>query len=109
MLIVYGDMPYHGNSWRAGALAFGIGVSATEIAHVLATQTLWQRKPRIPCASGGWTARLCAYVTAKDMILAIIARIGAWPVPPAMRGGIVPHGLPSARCRCGGPSHPLAT
>ena len=29
---------------RLGALAFGIG--ATEVAHVLATQTLWQRKPK---------------------------------------------------------------
>ena len=29
---------------RVGALAFGIGT--TEVAHVLATQTLWQRKPR---------------------------------------------------------------
>ncbi|MGC8476132.1 MAG: 3-isopropylmalate dehydratase large subunit [Acetobacteraceae bacterium] len=57
-----------------GALAFGIG--ASEVAHVLATQTLWQsRKPasmRV-CVEG----RLAAWVGAKDVILAIIAHIGA--------------------------------
>ncbi len=55
-----------------GTLAFGIG--ASEVAHVLATQTLWQRKPR--------TLRITIdgipgpHVTAKDVILAVIARIG---------------------------------
>ena len=57
-----------------GALAFGIG--ASEVAHVLATQTLWQsRKPgsmRITVTGG-----LAAGVAPKDVILAIIARIGA--------------------------------
>ena len=43
MLIVCGDS--HTSTHGAlGALAFGIG--ATEVAHVLATQTLWQRKPQ---------------------------------------------------------------
>jgi 3-isopropylmalate/(R)-2-methylmalate dehydratase large subunit len=56
-----------------GALAFGIG--STEVEHVLATQVLWQRKPRaMRVAVEG---RLGAGVTAKDVILAIIARIGA--------------------------------
>ena len=42
MLIVCGDS--HTSTHGAlGALAFGIG--ATEVAHVLATQTLWQKKP----------------------------------------------------------------
>src|SRR3954452_18017804 len=56
-----------------GALAFGIG--ASEVSHVMATQTLWQRKPkrmRISVEGG-----LSPGVTAKDAILAIIARIGA--------------------------------
>ena len=71
-LIVCGDS--HTSTHGAlGALAFGIGT--TEVAHVLATQTLWQRKPktmriRVDGALG-------AGVTAKDVILAIIARIGA--------------------------------
>ena len=56
-----------------GALAFGIG--ASEVAHVLATQTLWQRRPkRLRIRVEG---HLAPGVTAKDMVLAIIARIGA--------------------------------
>ncbi|HTI55197.1 MAG TPA: 3-isopropylmalate dehydratase large subunit [Verrucomicrobiae bacterium] len=56
-----------------GALAFGVG--STEVEHVLATQCLWQRKPRVMriTVSG---ARPFG-VTAKDVILSIIARIGA--------------------------------
>ena len=55
-----------------GALAFGIG--ATEVGHVLATQSLWQRKPlnmRITVEG-----KLAVGVTAKDLILAVIAEIG---------------------------------
>jgi 3-isopropylmalate/(R)-2-methylmalate dehydratase large subunit len=56
-----------------GALAFGIG--ATEVAHVLATQSIWQQKPKtMRVAVEG---KLGGNVTAKDVILAIIARIGA--------------------------------
>ena len=56
-----------------GALAFGIG--ASEVAHVLATQSLWQKRPRtLRIMIDG---RLGAHVTAKDLILAVIARIGA--------------------------------
>ncbi len=56
-----------------GALAFGIGSS--EVEHVLATQTLWQKKPRaMRIAVEG---RMGAGVSAKDVILAIIARVGA--------------------------------
>ena len=56
-----------------GALAFGIG--STEVEHVLATQTLWQKKPKVMRI----TVEGClpVGVTAKDMILAIIAKIGA--------------------------------
>ncbi|WP_426958987.1 3-isopropylmalate dehydratase large subunit [Muricoccus radiodurans] len=55
-----------------GALAFGIGM--TEATHVLATQTLWQRVPKAMriTVSGA----LGPGVGAKDVILAIIAKIG---------------------------------
>ncbi|HUL45693.1 MAG TPA: 3-isopropylmalate dehydratase large subunit [Steroidobacteraceae bacterium] len=55
-----------------GALAFGIGT--TEVAHVLATQCLLQRKPRTLAVEVDGTLR--AGVTAKDLILAIIGRLG---------------------------------
>ena len=71
-VIVCGDS-HTATHGALGALAFGIG--ASEVAHVLATQTLWQRKPRtLRVAIDG---RLAAGVTAKDIILAVIARIGA--------------------------------
>jgi 3-isopropylmalate/(R)-2-methylmalate dehydratase large subunit len=55
-----------------GALAFGIGTS--EVAHVLATQCVLQRRPRtLEVRVDG---RLRPGVTAKDLILAIVARIG---------------------------------
>jgi len=56
-----------------GAYAFGIG--ASEVAHVLLTQTLWQRKPRRMRITINGEA--IAGVGAKDIALAIIARIGA--------------------------------
>src|SRR5215831_9172717 len=55
-----------------GALAFGIGTS--EVEHVLATQTLPQKKPRTMLVS--FSGSLSAGVTAKDLILALIAHIG---------------------------------
>jgi 3-isopropylmalate/(R)-2-methylmalate dehydratase large subunit len=55
-----------------GAIAFGIG--STEILHVLATQTLPQRRPKTMRAE--FTGARPAGVTAKDMILALIGRIG---------------------------------
>ena len=55
-----------------GALAFGIG--ATEVAHVLATQTLWQKKP--PAMRITFDGVLGAGVTAKDMALGWIAQLG---------------------------------
>jgi 3-isopropylmalate/(R)-2-methylmalate dehydratase large subunit len=72
MLIVCADS--HTSTHGAlGAFAFGIGHS--EGTHVLATQTLWQRKPRqLRITVDGGLSR---GVTAKDLILAIIARIGA--------------------------------
>ena len=56
-----------------GALAFGIGSS--EVTHVMATQCLWQRKPQAMRVSVDGV--LTHGVSAKDVILAIIARIGA--------------------------------
>src|SRR6187455_2225223 len=55
-----------------GALAFGIGTS--EVEHVLATQTLLQRRPRT--FEVRVEGRLGPGVTAKDVILALLARIG---------------------------------
>ena len=55
-----------------GALAFGIG--ATEVAHVLATQTIWQRKPRAMRIKVEGT--LGPSVTAKDIALNWISLLG---------------------------------
>ena len=72
LTIVCGDS--HTSTHGAfGALAFGIG--ASEVSHVLATQALWQRRPRTMRIRVDGT--LGPHVTAKDLILAIIARIGA--------------------------------
>ncbi|MCU0692470.1 MAG: aconitase family protein, partial [Polyangiaceae bacterium] len=69
MTIVCGDS--HTSTHGAfGALAFGIGT--TEVEHVLATQCLLQRRPRT--FEVVFSGRLQAGVTAKDMILALIAR-----------------------------------
>ena len=72
LLIVCGDS--HTSTHGAfGAFAFGIG--ASEVAHVLATQTLWQKKPRrMRIVADG---RLSDGLTAKDLALAIIAKVGA--------------------------------
>jgi 3-isopropylmalate/(R)-2-methylmalate dehydratase large subunit len=56
-----------------GAIAFGIGQS--ENAHVLATQTLWQSRPKTMRVTVDGT--LGQGVTAKDVMLALIAKIGA--------------------------------
>src|SRR5262249_32045956 len=72
LTIVCGDS--HTSTHGAlGALAFGAG--ASEVAHVLATQTLWQSKPKNMRVSVN--GNLAAGVHAKDVILAIIAKIGA--------------------------------
>jgi 3-isopropylmalate/(R)-2-methylmalate dehydratase large subunit len=72
LLIVCGDS--HTSTHGAlGAYAFGIG--ASEVAHVLMTQTIWQKKPkRMRVTMDGVTA---PGISAKDIILAIIAQIGA--------------------------------
>jgi 3-isopropylmalate/(R)-2-methylmalate dehydratase large subunit len=55
-----------------GALAFGIGTS--EVGNVLATQCLLQRRPKAFAVE--FPGRLAPGVSAKDLILALIARIG---------------------------------
>jgi 3-isopropylmalate/(R)-2-methylmalate dehydratase large subunit len=71
MTIVCGDS--HTSTHGAfGALAFGIGT--TEVGHVLATQCLLQRKPRTFAINV--EGPLPVGVTAKDLILAIIGKIG---------------------------------
>jgi 3-isopropylmalate/(R)-2-methylmalate dehydratase large subunit len=55
-----------------GALAFGIGT--TEVGHVMATQCLLQKKPRTFAIEV--EGRLRPGVTAKDLILAIIGKVG---------------------------------
>jgi 3-isopropylmalate/(R)-2-methylmalate dehydratase large subunit len=71
MTIVCGDS--HTSTHGAfGALAFGIGTS--EVAHVLATQCLLQNKPKT--FEVRVNGRLGPGVSAKDIILALIAKIG---------------------------------
>jgi 3-isopropylmalate/(R)-2-methylmalate dehydratase large subunit len=71
MTVVCGDS--HTSTHGAfGALAFGIGTS--EVEHVLATQTLPQRRPKMMAVTV--EGELPYGVTAKDLILAIIAKIG---------------------------------
>ncbi len=79
VIILCGDS--HTSTQAAvGAIAFGIG---GELAHVLATQTIWQRKPanmRVTVEG-----KRPPGVAAKDVILAIIAKVGA--------GGAVQHAI----------------
>jgi 3-isopropylmalate/(R)-2-methylmalate dehydratase large subunit len=71
MTIVCGDS--HTSTHGAfGALAFGIG--STEVGHVLAAQCLLQRKPKTFAINV--EGRLPPGVTAKDLILAIIGKVG---------------------------------
>jgi 3-isopropylmalate/(R)-2-methylmalate dehydratase large subunit len=71
LLIVCGDS--HTSTHGAlGAYAFGIG--ASEVAHVLMTQTIWQKKPRRMRVMVDGKAG--PGVGAKDIVLAVIARIG---------------------------------
>jgi 3-isopropylmalate/(R)-2-methylmalate dehydratase large subunit len=70
-IIVCGDS--HTSTHGAfGALAFGIGTS--EVSHVLATQSLLQNPPKTLAVTV--EGELKPGVTAKDIVLAIIARLG---------------------------------
>ncbi len=80
MTIVCGDS--HTSTHGAfGALAFGIGTS--EVEHVLATQTLGQRRPKTMRIN--YSGELGRGVVAKDLILATIGRLGT--------GGMVGHAV----------------
>jgi len=73
MTIVCGDS--HTSTHGAfGALAFGIGT--TEVEHVLATQTLWLNKPKTMKIDVRGTKNHRKGITSKDIILAIIGKIG---------------------------------
>jgi 3-isopropylmalate/(R)-2-methylmalate dehydratase large subunit len=71
MTIVCGDS-HTATHGAFGALAFGIGTS--EVEHVLATQCLLQRRPKT--LEVRVEGQLGPGVTAKDLILAVIARLG---------------------------------
>ena len=72
MTVVCGDSHTATHGALVGALAFGIGTS--EVEHVLATQTLSQKKMKtMEVRVGG---RLPEGVTAKDVVLTMIGRIG---------------------------------
>jgi len=71
MTIVCGDS-HTATHGAFGALAFGIGTS--EVEHVLATQTLSQRRPKTMAVTVN--GKLPVGVTAKDLILGILKRIG---------------------------------
>jgi 3-isopropylmalate/(R)-2-methylmalate dehydratase large subunit len=89
MTIVCGDS--HTSTHGAfGALAFGIGTS--EVEHVLATQTLVQRRPKTMRIS--YSGELGPGVTAKDLILATIGKLGT--------GGMVGHAVEYAGETMGG-------
>ncbi|MER3395260.1 MAG: 3-isopropylmalate dehydratase large subunit [Acidimicrobiia bacterium] len=71
MTIVCGDS--HTSTHGAfGCVAFGIGTS--EVEHVLATQCLWQSRPKQMAIE--YKGKLPSGVTAKDLILGTIARLG---------------------------------
>lgn len=72
MVVACGDS--HTSTHGAlGTIALGIG--ASEVAHVLATQTLWLAAPHTMRVTVDGTLGLG--VTAKDLILAVIQRVGA--------------------------------
>src|ERR671920_276331 len=71
LVIVCGDS-HTATHGAFGALAFGIGTS--EVEHVLATQTLQQRRPKTMRIL--YTGELGFGVTAKDLILGTIGQMG---------------------------------
>ncbi len=78
-LVIAGADSHTSTHGALGAYAFGIGSS--EVAHVLAVQALWRARPKTMLVDV--VEPLPPGTTAKDLILAIIARIGA--------GGAVGH------------------
>ena len=88
MVVVCGDSH---TSTHGALAAMGFGIGATEVAHVLATQTLWQRKPRRMRLT--FAGRAAPGVGAKDMALHWIARLGA----DGARGHAVEYAGPAVR------------
>ncbi|NMM78859.1 3-isopropylmalate dehydratase large subunit [Rhodococcus sp. SRB_17] len=87
-VIVCGDS--HTSTHGAlGALAFGIGSS--EAAHVMATQALWQKRPETMRVR--FEGKLGPGVCAKDLVLALIAQIGA----NGATGHVIEYGGPAIR------------
>lgn len=78
-LIIAGADSHTSTHGAFGAFAFGIGSS--EVAHILASQSLWRRRPKTMRVR--IDGELAFGVSAKDVILAIIGKIGA--------GGAVGH------------------
>lgn len=72
LLMVCGDS-HTSTHGACGSIAFGIG--ASEVAHVLATQTLWQSRPKKMRLTV--EGELPPGITAKDIALTWIARLGA--------------------------------
>jgi len=71
-LLICGADSHTSTHGAFGALAFGIG--ASEMMHVMATQMIWQRKPKTLRITIDGALR--GGVAAKDVILSIIAKIG---------------------------------
>ena len=71
-LFVIGNDSHTSTHGAFGCLAYGVG--ASEFAHVMATQALWQRKPKSMRIT--IEGELGFGVSAKDVILALIAKIG---------------------------------
>ncbi len=72
-LIVAGADSHSSTHGALGAFGFGVGVS--EATHILATQTLWRRRPRTMRIEV--SGRIPLGVAAKDIVLHIVGRIGA--------------------------------
>ena len=88
LTIVCGDS--HTSTHGAyGALAFGIG--ASDVAHVLATQCLWQRRPRTLLVRVDGV--LPPGISAKDLALTIVGRLGA----DGARGHAIEYAGPAVR------------
>jgi 3-isopropylmalate/(R)-2-methylmalate dehydratase large subunit len=71
-MVVTGSDSHTSTNGAFGAFAYGVG--ASQVQHILATQTVWYRKPKVMRISV--FGALHAGISAKDVSLAIIARIG---------------------------------
>src|SRR6266403_632983 len=95
MTIVCGDS-HTSTHGTFGALAVGIGT--TEVGHVFATQSLLQRKPKTFAVNV--EGRLRPGVTAKDLILAVIGKVGV----SGGTGHVFEYRGPTIRAKAGDPA-----